>query len=228
MDGFEQHLRELRKRLIYTAFFTVSAIIIVFYKSSEILAFLQSDLGFTLNALKAYEVFYTQLMIALVLGIVISLPLIVYQALKFAEPGLKRREYKALRNYLPFSIILFIGGAVFAYQFIVKLSLSFFQGFNQSAAVNSVWGLQSTMGFALKLSAFTGIFFQLPIVSAVLARIGLLNSEMMIDYRNYFIIAILVLAAFATPPDIISQTLIVLPMIGLYQISIKIVKRINK
>ena len=228
MDGFEKHLEELRSRVIYTAVFTVLAIFGVFYKSGEILAFIQTDLGFALNALKAYEVFYTQVMIALLLGVVIALPIIIYQALKFAEPGLRRKEYKALRNYLPFSILLFIGGAVFAYEFIVKLSLSFFQSFNQSASVNAVWGLQNTLGFALKLSAFTGIFFQLPIVSAVLARLGLLNSEMMIQYRNYFIIAILVLAAFATPPDIISQALITLPMIGLYQISIKIVEKINE
>ena len=228
MDGFEQHLRELRRRIVYTAVFTVLATLAVFYRSGEILSFLQADLGFTLNALKAYEVFYTQVMIAIVLGVVISLPIIIYQALKFAEPGLKRKEYKALRNYLPFSILLFIGGAVFAYEFIVKLSLSFFQSFNTEASVNAVWGLQNTLGFALKLSTFTGIFFQLPIVSAILAKIGLLNSKMMIEYRNYFIIAILVLAAFATPPDIISQALITLPMIGLYQISIKIVKRINE
>lgn len=228
MTRFEQHLKELRKRLVYTAIFTVIATLAVFYRSGEILALIQSDLGFTLNALKAYEVFYTQVMIAIILGIVIALPIIVYQALKFAEPGLTRTEYKALRNYLPFSIALFIGGAAFAYQFIVKLSLAFFQSFNTEASVNAVWGLQNTLGFALKLSTFTGIFFQLPIVSALLAKLGLLNSRMMIDYRNYFIIAILVLAAFATPPDIISQALITLPMIGLYQISIKIVKRINE
>ena len=228
MNRFEQHLRELRKRLIYTAIFTVVTTIAIFSKSAEILSFLQTDLGFTLNAFKAYEVFYTQLMIAIILGIVISLPIIVYQALKFAEPGLTRTEYKALRNYLPFSILLFIGGAVFAYEVIVKLSLSFFQGFNQSAAVNSVWGLQNTLGFAMKLSAFTGIFFQLPIVSALLAKLGLLDSSTMIEYRNYFVVAILVTSAFATPPDIISQTLITLPMIGLYQISIKIVQKINE
>ena len=108
MSRFEHHLRELRKRMVYTAIFTVIATFAIFYKSSEILAFLQTDLGFTLNALKAYEVFYTQVMIAIIFGIVISLPIIVYQALKFAEPGLTRTEYKALRNYLPFSIGLFI------------------------------------------------------------------------------------------------------------------------
>ncbi|WP_414837455.1 twin-arginine translocase subunit TatC [Candidatus Nanosalina sp. VS9-1] len=228
MNSFEHHLRELRRRLIFTSIFIVLATAGVFYKSGMILSFFQTDLGFSLNAFTPFEVFYTQLMISIIIGIVLTLPVIVYQALKFAEPGLTRREYTSLRNFLPFSIILFIGGATFAYQFIVKTSLAFFQAFSSASTVNSVWGLQSTIGFALKLSTFTGIFFQLPIISALLARLGLINSGMMKQYRRYFIIAVLVLAAFATPPDIISQALITLPMLGLYEASIHIVKRINK
>lgn len=228
MNSFEDHLKELRKRLVFTSIFIVLATAGVFYKSGEILSFFQADLGFTLNAFTPFEVFYTQLMISILIAIILTLPVIVYQALKFAEPGLTRREYKSLRNFLPFSIALFVGGAVFAYQFVVKTSLEFFQAFSQGSTADLVWGLQSTIGFALKLSAFTGIFFQLPIISALLARLGLLNSFMMTQYRNYFIIAILVLAAFATPPDIISQILILLPMIGLYEISIHIVRKINE
>lgn len=227
MNGFQKHMVELRRRLALVTVFAIIASAVTFYFSGDILNFIQDDLGFALHALKAYEVFYTQLMLSLIIGFVISIPIAVFQALKFAEPGLTRTEYTALRNYMPFAVLLFIAGAIFAYEVIVKASLNFFEAFSSGSTVETVWGLQSTVGFSLKLSAFTGIFFQLPVVSALLAKLGLINSEMMKQYRNYFIILVLVIAALTTPPDLISQVLLVLPVVGLYEVSIILVKRIN-
>ncbi len=228
MTGLQTHVQELRRRLAIVAVFLTLATITVFYYSGDILAFVQSDLGFTLHALKAYEVFYTQIMLSVLIGFIATLPIAIYQALKFAEPGLTRREYTTLRNYMPFAIILFVGGAVFAYEFVVKASLNFFFAFSTESTVDAVWGLQNTVGFALKLSAFTGIFFQLPIVASIMAKIGLLNSEKMIRYRKHFFISVLIIAALTTPPDIISQVLITVPVLVLYQLSIYLVKRINE
>lgn len=228
MQTVEQHVQELRKRLFYILAFFGLGTGVSFYYSQGILSFLQTDLNVTLHALTAYETFYTQLMIAMLLGFLIALPVTLYQILKFIEPGLKEKEYKIARNYLPWSIILFGIGAVFSYEYIVKASLAFFESTTASAGVGAVWGLQNTLGFALKISAFTGIVFQLPIVSVVLAKAGILDKQMMLKYRAYFIVGILLVAALATPPDVVTQLMVTAPVIGLYQISIFLVGRIEE
>ncbi len=225
MQTLQDHVRELRKRLKVAGAFFLLAVGVCFYFSSQVLNWLQSDLGFALHALTAYEVLYTELMIAFLGGFLFSLPIVLYEIIAFMRPGLKEKEYLVMRNYLPFSVILFVGGAVFAYSYIVKASLAFFNSTTESANVAAVWGLQNTVGFALRISAFTGIIFQLPIVSVLLARAGLLNVDMMKRYRSYFIVSILVISALATPPDLISQALVTGPVIGLYQISILLVSR---
>ncbi|MFB6209499.1 MAG: twin-arginine translocase subunit TatC [Candidatus Nanohaloarchaea archaeon] len=225
METLEDHVRALKKRLTFIILAFTAATAITFYYSQDILVWVQNDLNFTLNALHAYEAFYTQIMIAMLGGFLISLPFNVYQVLQFLKPGLRKKEYRTIRNFLPFSIILFLGGAAFAYNYVVKLSLAFFSRTTAAAGVEAIWGLQNTIGFALKLSAFTGIIFQLPIVALVLSRAGVIDSEIMEEYRAYFIVAILIVSAVATPPDIITQLLITGPVIGLYQLSIFLVRK---
>ena len=87
--------------------------------------------------------------------------------------------------------------------------------------------MRSTLGFALKVSAVVGLMFQLPIIAAVLARAGLLKAAQMRQYRVYFIVAVLIIAAVATPPDVITQLLITAPVILLYEASIFIVERLE-
>ncbi|QGA80334.1 twin-arginine translocase subunit TatC [Candidatus Nanohalobium constans] len=228
MQGLDRHVQELRQRLKFVSIFFLSSTVLAFYFSSNILNWLQNDLGFSLHALTAYEVLYTELMIAFLGGFLLSLPFILFEALAFMKPGLKESEYKAMRNYLPFSVFLFVTGSVFSYNFVVKTSLNFFQATAGSADVAALWGLQNTIGFALRLSAFTGIIFQLPIVSMVLAHAGVLNKDKMVEYRPYFFVGILLVSALATPPDVISQALVTVPVIFLYQISIFLVSRIEE
>jgi sec-independent protein translocase protein TatC len=226
-QSFDQHLDELRDRLkIVSVFFVLSAAG-GFLFSKIILQWLQTDLGVGLNALVAYEVLYTQLLVSLLIGGVVAVPLLFYQLLRFSRPGLKEEEYLLLRNYLPFSVLLFGVGSVFAYEFVVKSALQFFQASTQASSVEAVWGLRSTIGFALRLSALTGVLFQLPIVSVVLAKAGLLNSGMMRQYRSHFIITVLIISAAATPPDILTQLLVTIPVIGLYQLSTWLVAKIT-
>jgi sec-independent protein translocase protein TatC len=226
-QSLEHHIQELRTRLLHTAIVFSILTATGFTISDRILAWLQTNLTVKLHALAAYETIYTQIMIALIFGFVTCLPVLVYQGLRFSKPGLKSGEYRLLRNFLPFSFFLFLLGAVFSYEFVVKTSFRFFESTTRAAEVAAVWGLQNTVGFALKLSILSGILFQLPVVCLVLAKAGLLTAAQMVQYRIYFIVAVLVLAAVATPPDIITQILVTVPVIGLYQISILLIKRIE-
>lgn len=220
-----KHLYELRNRLKHSSIVLIILSATGLYFSSDMLSWIQADLGFNLHALTAYEAFMTQITLGLLFGFFLSLPVLIYQMLKFAEPGLKPHEYRIVRNYLPFSILLFAAGAAFSYEFIVKKSLDFFMATTTSSGVQSVWSIKRTVGFALKLSAVTGVMFQLPIAALVLGKAGMIDSEMMKENRGYFIVGILLISALATPPDIVSQVLVTGPVIGLYQLSIFLVGR---
>lgn len=219
----DEHIEELKSRLKHSVIVFVLLSSISLYFSPGILSFIQNDLGVKLHSLAAYDVVYTEIQIALILGIVSSLPVFYIQFLGFLKPGLRAREYRILRNYLPLSIVLFCAGSVFAYNFIVKAALEFFSSSTASTEIIAVWGLKNTLSFVLKISSFTGVMFQLPIAALVLSKAGLLDRKMMKDYRRYFIILVMFLAAVVTPPDIISQILLVLPVLVLYQISIYLV-----
>ncbi len=227
VDAVAPHIQEMRQRMIrvVAAFFVCA--VGMFYFSSDILEWLQTDLDLSLNALAAYEVIYTQLFLAALLGFLVTLPYALYHLLKFLEPGLKKNEYRVLRNYLPLFIVLFAAGSLFSYNFVVKASLQFFYNLTASSGVEAVWGLQNTILFVVKISALTGILFQLPIIAAVLSKAGFISAAQMKENRAYFAIGILVLAAVATPPDLITQVLIAVPVIGLYQLSIILVARME-
>ncbi|MFC5133750.1 MULTISPECIES: twin-arginine translocase subunit TatC [Haloferacaceae] len=225
--SLDYHLQELRQRLKYSVVVFAVTAIGGFLVSGRVLSWLQRDLVIPLNAFVPYEALYTQVMIALLIGVIVAVPVLLFEVLRFAKPGLRDQEYRTVRNFLPFSYILFLGGSVFAYEFIATNALQFFQSFTASADVASVWGLQATISFVLRISALTGALFQLPVIAAVLGMAGLLTSEQMRRYRSHFIVAILVVAAVATPPDVLTQVLIVGPVIGLYQVSIWLVGRIE-
>lgn len=227
MKAVEPHIQEMRRRLlrVFAAFFVTAAA--AFYYSSDILTWMQHDLDLGLNALAAYEVIYTQLFLAALLGMIITLPYSLYHLLRFLKPGLKPKEYRVLRNYMPLFVILFFGGALFSYNFVVKASLQFFHDMTVSSGVDAVWGLQNTILFAVKISALTGILFQLPIIAAVLSRAGLITAAQMKANRAYVAVAVLIIAAVATPPDVITQILITVPVLLLYQLSIYLVARME-
>jgi sec-independent protein translocase protein TatC len=223
--SFQSHVNELRNRLKHSIIVLVVLTCLSFYFASDVVSWIQKDLNVSLHALTAYEALYTQILIALIFGFFFALPAILYQLLKFVKPGLEHKEYVLLRNYLPFAIMLFLVGAVFSYNFIVKASLAFFSSTTSGAGVEAVWGLQNTIGFALKLSAFSGVMFQLPIASLVLSKAGVINPKLMREKRGYFFILVLLASAVATPPDIVSQIILTAPVILLYQFSIYLVDR---
>lgn len=228
VQAIAPHIQEMRRRLLHVLVFFLIATGGVFYVSADMLTWLQTDLALGLNALTPYEVIYTQLILAALLGFLLTLPVTLYHTLQFLKPGLKPKEYRVLRNFLPLFVVLFFGGSAFAYEFVVKSSLQFFQQSTASSGVTAVWGLKNTILFVIKISALAGIMFQLPIIAAVLSKTGFITAAQMKAHRSYVIVAILIIAALATPPDLITQVLITLPVIVLYQLSIFLVSRMER
>lgn len=224
VKSFSEHFKDLKSAAKHTVIILVLLSAFFFAVSDSILLYMQQDLAVSLHGLTPFEVLNVRLGMAAILGVMFSIPVVLYSLIKFAKPGLTDKEYKILRNSLPVSYILFVSGSVFAYEVVFKNAVNFFIRYTQGAGVEIVWGLQNTIMLGLRISILTGLLFQLPLLVTILKKAGLVTIEQLRQYRPYVIVAVLTIAAFATPPDLVTQIFITLPVIILYELSIKIAK----
>mgnify|MGYP000872147248 CR=1 FL=1 len=212
------HLAELRKRIMIIVGTLVLGIVVGFYYSPLLVEYVMRIPG-ELVFLYPGEAFIVHLTVALVAGIVVDLPIILYQVIRFLVPGLMEREIRALFLGLPFSLGLFALGAVFAYKAILPIAYRFFMGFGTEQLAPLI-SIGNYVSFVLGLVVPFGVVFQLPLVVLLLAGVGILHPDTLARYRKYIILLIFIVAAVLTPPDIVSQVLMALPMLVLYEVSI--------
>ena len=231
------HLLELRQRLLWSVGAFAIAFAVCYYFSSEIYGFLARPLADILQSqgggerrmifTALYEAFFTYLKVAFFGAIFFSFPMWATQLWLFVAPGLYRSEKRAIYPFLIASPFLFVLGAALAYYFIFPLAWSFFISFETpvggggipiqlEAKVNEYLDLVMAMVLAF------GIAFQLPVLLVLLCRVGILSVETLKRGRRYAIVGMFVVAAILTPPDIISQVGLAVPMLLLYEVSILI------
>jgi sec-independent protein translocase protein TatC len=240
--SFVGHLTELRSRLIKSFIFFIFIFLICWFFSVDIYRFLVQPYSDTLlsNELDRrliftalHEAFLTYLKVAFFAALFISSPIFLTQIWKFIAPGLYKNEKQALLPYLIATPTLFILGGCLVYYFIMPVAIKFFLSFETvaepgiiaiqlEAKVNEYLSLIMTLIFAF------GITFQLPIILGLLAKIGVIDSEYLKKRRRYFVVIIFIGAALLTPPDPISQIGLAAPLLLLYELSIFIIKFIEK
>jgi len=221
---FLDHLEELRWRSIKIIGSVFVFTVISFFISDFFLDFLlypskriTSDLD--LQVLKVQTIFIIKLEIALIIGIIISIPVILYQLWAFVAPGLLERERKWVWPTIIIVILSFLVGVAFAYFFIIPYALDFFLSLAPETVRNNI-AVDFYFGFILRIIIVFGIVFELPVVSLFLTKIGLLTPEFLRKYRRYAIITIFVMAALLTPPDPTTQVMLGIPLIILYEFTI--------
>ena len=219
-----EHLAELRARLIICVLTLVVGVVVGFYYSPPIVEFVTRLPG-ELVYLYPGEAFFVHLKVALVVGIILSSPVILYQAVRFVVPGLLDNERRILYLGLPISLVMFALGIVFAYEVILPLAYAFFLGFG-TESLQPMISIGNYVSFVLGLVLPFGVVFQLPLFVVILTSAGILSPRTLVLYRKYFILVIVMVAAVLTPPDVISQVLMALPMLVLYEISILLAKLI--
>lgn len=223
---FLDHLEELRWRLLKSIGTVFVMMLICFAFSDQFLDFLlypgkQLDPPVPLQVLKVQTVFIIKLEIALVAGIILSLPVIFYQLWQFLAPGLLAKERKYIPVIIFASVACFLAGGAFAYFIIIPFSLEFFLGLAPTNIENNI-ALDFYIGFLIRLIFVFGIVFELPMLSLVLSKIGILTPQFMRKYRKYAIVSAFIVGAILTPPDPTSQILLAVPILVLYEISIMI------
>lgn len=218
------HLTELRKQLIKSMVVFLAFILIVFITMDKWFPVVTK--GNELVVFGPFQIvkFYTSICVTLALGL--SLPFLTHFLWQFLKPGLKDDEIRFLGLYSPVMFLLFIGGVAFGYFIVNPLSYQFLMGFG---AVNFdvIVSAQEYIHFLMMTTVPLGFLFELPVIAMFLSSIGILTSDTMKTARKYSYLVIAVLSALITPPDFISQLIVLIPMVLLYETSIFIVKKME-
>ncbi len=246
-----EHLAELRNRLIKSLVAFIIGMVICFAFWNPLFNFLteplcsalaargQEDCGLVLIALQ--EGFFVAVSISLLGGLVLSFPFISYQMWRFVAPGLYKSEKNAFLPFIIASPFMFFLGAAFAYYAITPLAFDFFLGFQQPGSLladeestGAIAGIafqgsaQAYLSLTIKFIVAFGLCFQLPVLLTLMGKAGLVSSRGLKNMRKYAVVGILVLAALATPPDVVSQVILFVVVFGLYEISIHLVARVER
>ncbi len=228
---FLDHLEELRWRIIKSGIAIIAGMIICLVFSQQILDALiwpttKLDTPLELQVLKVQGMFVVKLEVGFFGGLVLSLPFILIQLWKFISPGLFETEKRYFVPLIISSTLLFLIGLSFAYFVILPFAIDFFIGL-VSGDIKPNIAIDFYIGFVLRILVIFGFVFELPILTYFLSKIGLLTPAFMRKYRRHAIIVIFVVAAIVTPPDIITQILLGIPLILLYEFSIFISKAVE-
>jgi sec-independent protein translocase protein TatC len=166
----------------------------------------------------------THIAVALVSGLILAFPFIVNEFWKFFKPALKENEKKYIQGAVLTTSFLFFTGVLFGYYMIVPFSIHFLGTYEISDQVVNQINIRSYIGTLTSIVLASGLIFELPIFAFFLTKIGIITPKFLKTYRRYAIVIIFVVAAIITPPDVFSQTLVAIPMLGLYEISIIVSK----
>jgi len=227
------HLEELRWRIIKSLLAIGIGFVCSYAFSKQIFNFLVSPLikvmpeDSHLIYTSLPEAFLTYLKVSFFAGVVVAIPVIFYQLWKFVVPGLFEKEKKYMLPFVISASVFFLLGASFAFYIVFPFGFRFFLGFSTDH-IYALPTLREYLTLVTKLLLAFGLTFELPVIVFFLAKMGIVNYHMLSRKRKYAILIVVIMAAILTPPDVISQVLLALPLMALYEVSIWIAYVINR
>jgi sec-independent protein translocase protein TatC len=227
------HLQELRKRLILSFIAVGGGFALCYTFAEKIFDILAAPLlemmpaGGSLIFTSVAEAFFTYMKVAFISGLILASPFVLYQIWAFVAPGLYRHEKKYVVPFVLAGSLFFAIGILFAYYVALPVGFKFLLGF-ATDFIKPLPSMKEYLSFSIKFLLAFGLVFEFPVVLVLLARIGVIDAKTLARQRKYAILLIFIFAAILTPPDIISQVIVALPMIGLYELSILLSKLFGK
>lgn len=222
-----EHLEELRKRLIITVSIFLLSFIIGFIYVEDIYKWLVKDLDVKLLVLGPSEIIWIYFMLATVIAIAITIPVLAMQIWLFVKPALLENEVKATLAYIPALFLLFLGGLAFGYFAILPMILDFLLGLGEGM-FETTFTAEKYFGFVLNMTVPFAILFELPVVTMFLTSIGIINPFVLQKLRKYAYFVLVLIAVTITPPDFMSDFIVTVPLLLLYEISISLSKIVFK
>ena len=222
---FISHLDELRTRLIRVFIAVGVGFVIAFGFKERLFKILVHPLvnvmkeGETLIYTGLPEAFFTYLKVAFLTGLIVASPLILYQFWMFVAPGLYKNERRMMVPIVVLSSFFFVGGALFGYFVVFPWGFKFFLGF-ATETIRPLPSMKEYFGFSAKLLLAFGLVFELPLVLTFMAKLGIVSVEFLKKNRKYALLLFFAGAAILTPPDVVTQVLMALPLMVLYEVSI--------
>jgi sec-independent protein translocase protein TatC len=222
---FLGHLEELRSRLVASAIAVGIGFTICYIFSEQLFLILASPLtnvmpeGDHLIFTSLPEMFFTYLKVSFVGGVLLASPVIFYEMWMFVAPGLYKNEKKLVIPFVTISTFLFVGGSLFAYFIVFPFGFRFFLGFS-SDFVKALPSVKEYFSFSLKLLFAFGFVFELPVVIFFLAKLGLVTTAFLKKNRKYAVLLTFIVSAILTPPDVITQFMMAIPLLTLYEVGI--------
>ncbi len=230
---FVSHLQELRQRIMICLVTVGIAFLITYYFREGVNIFLLLPFKRVMPAGSSFiftgvtEAFITYFKIWIITAATISSPVIIYQVWMFISPGLYEKEKKYVYPLILWGTLFFAGGVAFCYYVVMPNLYGFFVGFGSDMII-PMPDLKEYVSLTLKLLVVFGFIFELPLVAYFLAKAGIVNHRFLAKKRRYAILAAFIVSAVITPPDVISQILLALPLWGLYELSIIIARFFGK
>jgi sec-independent protein translocase protein TatC len=172
--------------------------------------------------------FLTHMYISTVAGFIVAFPYILFEIWSFVKPALYDKEQKYSKGAVFVSSLLFLLGVLFSYFLIVPLTVNFLGNYQVSESVLNQVSLKSYINTVVSVTFAVGVVFELPILVYFLTKIGVITPDFLSKNRKYMFVVLLILSAIITPPDMFSQIMVVIPLAGLYEVSIKVSKRVYK
>ncbi|MBF7069289.1 twin-arginine translocase subunit TatC [Campylobacter volucris] len=234
-EELKPHLVELRKRL----FISVACVVVMFFAcfafNEYIIDILKApveavlpEISKQMTFVELQEPLFTAMKVSFFTAFLISLPVIFWQFWKFVAPGLYDNEKKLVIPFVSFASIMFALGALFCYYIVIPLAFKFLVDFGvQTQDFKPLISIGLYVGFFTKLIIAFGLAFEMPVITFFFAKLGLIDDEFLKKHFRVSVLIIFIFAAMMTPPDVISQFLMALPLCGLYGLSIYIAKKVN-
>ena len=232
LEEIKPHLVDLRKRLGYSILTLLVMFLIAFTFWQTIMGFMTVPMdealhdGASMVFLSPTEPIFTAIKVSFFAAILISLPIIFWQLWLFVAPGLYENEKMLILPFVLFATVMFLMGTAFCYYVVIPLGLQFIVNFG-GQLFTAMISIGMYVSFFTKIHFGFGLAFELPVITYFLAKIGMVTDKSLKDFFRYAIIIIFILAALLTPPDVITQFLMAMPLIILYGVSILIAKAVN-
>lgn len=217
------HLGELRKRIMWCVIATAVGLIGGFFGVMPLFEYFVSVApveNLELNALSPFDAIGLYMKFALLIALVVALPFTLYQMWAFVKPALAPREQRATLRFVPGALVMFLLGLSFAYYVVFPMAYLFTERVTESMGLKETYGVTQYFSFLFNIVMPISLLFELPLVVLFLTKLGILNPRMLQKVRKVAWFALIVIAVMVTPPDFISDILVSVPLIALYEFSV--------